>query len=913
MNKIILILLCFVCVLVNGNAQFLTSAPVEITSEVPDPNYPGLFDVNFTAGNLDCTGHFSADAGQYTVLISSSQSLPQTNCFFSTVDGGPSFNPSSLSGNYFFTKASTSTANLFLDTYNGVPQWYTYPVYWYTYTFSPVAPPSQEIATGTGVPITIQLQGNTNGADPCYPDSTIIANTPASGSLTDVYEGTNALVTYTPDDGFIGTDFFSFEEFFGNSLTPPATVTVDVEPLLANSQTQQTYINTPSVVEMSASPPSPLLSYVVVSGPTNGTLQQIQPNELIYTPNNNFLGTDSVSFYAEYGTSLSTTGAITFVVLPKLVTANDGYYSTLTNTPISITLDASGGLGPLKYTIDSTPQNGTLTGKPPNLTYQANAGFIGEDNIVFDVTDGNSDSYGQINISVVSQAGLQAQIPASEYSALLDLYNACGGPGWIDNEGWDDPNAPVWFGITVEGVQYDNYGNVVSQGNVASINLPSNNLQGNLQESIGNFSVLRDLDLSFNGLGGGIPDSTANLLNLLYLNLSDNNLAGNIPSTLSSMESLDTLNLAGNQFTGSIPQNLPLSLSSIQLQNNQLDGIFPVFPSGNSIIINITNNWIDIWNPSSISNIFQTVVDGGSVNFIPQGLGVDVSKSALQPGLQTFTNFLRQGYRFAIVAGWGGLTENPNAEVQLNQARNAGLLTAGYCRLNFASTYSGARQIRNALDAFGPEAAYLKFLAIDVEADMTNQLSPGLLEYLANSASQSIAVVAAQSDAVARIQQAAAQVSSVGLVPVIYTLKSYWFQITSNSTLFSQMGIPLWWSQDGPPITDLPDLSSSSRTFGGWTNDIGKQFAQNIYLNSLLADLDVFSSSAFALTNSAYSPINFHLDISLSGTQAKLSWSNPTLDLEEATSLNGSWTITPSAISPFTLSGKSTSNFFRLR
>jgi hypothetical protein len=109
------------------------------------------------------------------------------------------------------------------------------------------------------------------------------------------------------------------------------------------------------------------------------------------------------------------------------------------------------------------------------------------------------------------------------------------------------------------------------------------------------------------------------------------------------------------------------------------------------------------------------------------GRGIDISRSAGEPTLQDFENIKQQGYRFVIVNGWGGVNRNGHARVQLSRARSAGLLTAGYCYLNFASPLDGASQVREALAAFGPEAAHLGFLAIDIETSARNQLSPGLL------------------------------------------------------------------------------------------------------------------------------------------------------------------------------------------
>ena len=227
--------------------------------------------------------------------------------------------------------------------------------------------------------------------------------------------------------------------------------------------------------------------------------------------------------------------------------------------------------------------------------------------------------------------------------------------------------------------------------------------------------------------------------------------------------------------------------------------------------------------------------------------GIDLSSSAGEPAIGSFDLIKQQGYRAVIVSGWGGVNRNSHARFQLSGARGVGLLTAGYCYLNFASTCDGGCQVREALAAFNTEAASLGFLAIDVESDAWNQLSPGLQREPPDAS--------AQRQAVARIAEAVQEVERVGLRPVIYTKKSYWKRVTGNTTVFS--AVPLWWTQAGPPSLSGPDLSSPSWTFGGWTSYVGKQYILEtiVTASAIPVDLDVFEAAAFASSNPAYIPL----------------------------------------------------------
>lgn len=176
---------------------------------------------------------------------------------------------------------------------------------------------------------------------------------------------------------------------------------------------------------------------------------------------------------------------------------------------------------------------------------------------------------GLLSAACAAQAqgtGLQAQIPAAEYNALVDLYNAANGPNWISHSGWTNPQAQSWYGVTVVG------------GHVTQLDLGWNMLSGNIPDSLADLSRLQALDLSFNiELGGDIPASLGSLTQLRDLNLANNRLTGNIPDSLGNLSQLHSLGLSGNQLFGNIPASLGnlTELSDLGLVANQLTGNIP--------------------------------------------------------------------------------------------------------------------------------------------------------------------------------------------------------------------------------------------------------------------------------------------------------------------------------------------------
>jgi hypothetical protein len=153
-----------------------------------------------------------------------------------------------------------------------------------------------------------------------------------------------------------------------------------------------------------------------------------------------------------------------------------------------------------------------------------------------------------------SMPGLQQQIPASEYAALVDFYSSTHESVWINEDGWNNPAAPYWFGVTVNGFDYDEAtGQVLSLGSVTALTMVFNGLWGTLPESLGDLVNLEHLVVRDNGwcfvcgrLYGPIPDSIGNLTRLRELDLSFNELSGEIPASFANLSNLEVLNLRIN-------------------------------------------------------------------------------------------------------------------------------------------------------------------------------------------------------------------------------------------------------------------------------------------------------------------------------------------------------------------------------
>src|SRR5690606_29210075 len=89
------------------------------------------------------------------------------------------------------------------------------------------------------------------------------------------------------------------------------------------------------------------------------------------------------------------TSTVTVTVDPGIPVAKDQKATTSRNTAKAITLgvtDPNPPPGGFIWTIVSPPENGTLSGTAPNLTYTPSNGYSGTDAFTFRANDGYADS-----------------------------------------------------------------------------------------------------------------------------------------------------------------------------------------------------------------------------------------------------------------------------------------------------------------------------------------------------------------------------------------------------------------------------------------------------------------------------------------------------------------------------------------
>ncbi len=167
----------------------------------------------------------------------------------------------------------------------------------------------------------------------------VLVTGPIHGTLT---LNTDGSFMYTPSPGFFGTDSFTYKANDGSLDSNIATVTITVIPvheLVAQNDSYTTAEDTvltvaaPGVLANDTDSQGHILTAVLVSGPSSGTLTLNADGSFMYAPNLNFFGTDSFTYQANDGSISSNTATVSITV----TAVNDTPVASFTFSPASPT------------------------------------------------------------------------------------------------------------------------------------------------------------------------------------------------------------------------------------------------------------------------------------------------------------------------------------------------------------------------------------------------------------------------------------------------------------------------------------------------------------------------------------------------------------------------------------------------
>jgi hypothetical protein len=239
--------------------------------------------------------------------------------------------------------------------------------------------------------------------------NTIPVSGPSNGTLVLNADGT---YTYTPNNGFVGTDTFYYEVCNGfYCVTVPVIITVTSGNPLgndapnANDDQSTTLENVPvsgQVLNNDLDPDGDVLTTTQLANPTNGTVVFNSNGTYTYTPNNGFVGSDEFTYSACDPSGLCDTATVYITVLSDgngpandAPFVQDDSYVTNEDTPISgnVSLndsDPNGDVLVYNTTPLSGPAHGTVVlNADGTFTYTPTLNYNGPDQFIYVACDNN--------------------------------------------------------------------------------------------------------------------------------------------------------------------------------------------------------------------------------------------------------------------------------------------------------------------------------------------------------------------------------------------------------------------------------------------------------------------------------------------------------------------------------------------
>ena len=222
----------------------------------------------------------------------------------------------------------------------------------------------------------------------------------ANATHGNVLVNSDGSFSYTPVLNYNGPDSFTFKANDGLADSNVATISITVHPVndapVAVAGTASGDEDNVITGQLAATDiESDALTYTRVANATHGNVLVNSDGSFSYTPVLNYNGPDSFTFKANDGLADSNIATISITVHP----VNDApvavaqSVTTFDSLPLNIMLSGTDvDENALTYVVVTPPSHGELTGIPPALTFQSEAGYAGNDSFTFKANDGLADS-----------------------------------------------------------------------------------------------------------------------------------------------------------------------------------------------------------------------------------------------------------------------------------------------------------------------------------------------------------------------------------------------------------------------------------------------------------------------------------------------------------------------------------------
>jgi C1A family cysteine protease len=248
------------------------------------------------------------------------------------------------------------------------------------------------ITMSEGQSVLFSLSGNDAENAPL---TFMIKSTPNYGQLT----GTLPDLIYTPNQGFYGNDYLTYQVDDGNNVSEHAMIHLIVEPdndpPVVENQTISLIENSSKPITLSGTDPNNHpLSFSIVKYPEHGEIKGVLPY-VTYAPHAGYCGVDKFTYLANDGYTNSAAGQVLIIVkhINYPPEAFSGNIVTSKNTAKRFYLKASDKNNDvLNVNFVVQPAHGQISGSFPLLTYTPDFNYTGFDSFSFQVNDGRLDS-----------------------------------------------------------------------------------------------------------------------------------------------------------------------------------------------------------------------------------------------------------------------------------------------------------------------------------------------------------------------------------------------------------------------------------------------------------------------------------------------------------------------------------------
>ena len=248
-----------------------------------------------------------------------------------------------------------------------------------------------------------------------------IVNGPSHGT----YILTNNIVSYTPDENYNGIDTITYKANDGKVDSNVSTISINITPVNDTPIAQDIDISmnedegTRDIILQGSDIDNSNLTYSIINGPSHGTYT-LNDNILSYTPDENYNGSDTITYKANDGELDSNILTITINITPvndrpiaqdKNLTVNeDSFFNRINLQGTDVENNNN-----LTYIITKLPDNGIIKNNNTTISdinisiigneiiYFPHHNYFGNDTITYKTNDGELDSnIAIININIIN-------------------------------------------------------------------------------------------------------------------------------------------------------------------------------------------------------------------------------------------------------------------------------------------------------------------------------------------------------------------------------------------------------------------------------------------------------------------------------------------------------------------------------